>query len=244
MKNLLILTLSLIVFSMGCQTSNGEVASADSPDKSVIKPAAEAPASKAINDKFAFPSDDMAPAGKGIATFAGGCFWCMEKPFETIDGVEAVYSGYTGGPEKYPEYKQVAGGRTGHTEAVRIIYDPAKVKYELLLDVFWRNIHPTQVNGQFVDNGTQYRSGIYPHDAEQKRLAEVSKAVIQKKFEEPIATEIVDAGAFWPAENYHQDFYIKSPAHYERYRTGSGRDQYLKKVWGDEAGGYSLHSKK
>jgi len=186
-------------------------------------------------------ANKLEPEGRAIATFAGGCFWCMEKPFEVIDGVDAVYSGYTAGPEVHPTYKEVAGGKTGHTEAVRIVYDPSKVSYELLLKVFWRNIEPTQKNGQFVDKGKQYRSGIYTHSDEQAELARRSLEDVQPKFDRPIVTEIQAAGVFYPAEEYHQDFYIKSPDHYNGYRRGSGRDAFLKKVWGEEAGGYSLH---
>jgi len=216
------------------------------PDQSVTA-AAEEPAASAAERPSVNPvltAEALAPEGMGIATFAGGCFWCMEKPFEVIDGVKAVYSGYTAGPEVNPTYKEVAYGRTGHTEAVRIVYDPAKVEYELLLKVFWRNIDPTQVNGQFVDKGKQYRSGIYTHDAAQAAAVEASLAEVRAKFDKPIVTEIQAAGPFYPAEEYHQDFYIKDPSHYQRYRSGSGRDAFLERVWGEEAGGYSLHGGK
>jgi peptide methionine sulfoxide reductase msrA/msrB len=176
------------------------------------------------------------PDGAAVATFAGGCFWCMEPPFEKLDGVYAVISGYTGGPEKNPTYKQVSSGRTGHTEAIRIHFDPERIDYAKLLRVFWRNIDPTDARGQFVDRGSQYRPGIYWHDDEQRRLAEASRDELEQsgRFDKPLATEIEQAGAFWPAEEYHQDFYKKSPDHYKRYRAGSGRDRFIQRVWGDE----------
>lgn len=168
------------------------------------------------------------------ATFAGGCFWCMEHPFEKLDGVKSVISGYTGGTEKNPTYKQVSAGSTGHTEAVEILYDPAKIAYADLLDVFWRQINPTTPDRQFVDIGSQYRSAIFYHDEGQERLAFESKDRWEKdgRFGSPIVTEIVSAGKFWPAEDYHQDYYKKSPLRYKYYRFGSGRDQYLNKIWG------------
>lgn len=202
---------------------------------------AEVPTTQKSDPKKDKPDVDLHPEGRAIATFAGGCFWCMEKPFEVIDGVDAVYSGYTGGPEINPSYKDVAGGRTGHTEAVRIIYDPQKVSYELLLKVFWRNIDPTQVNGQFVDHGRQYRTGVYTHDEAQMVLAIKTRDEVQARFEKPIVTEILPAPQFFVAETYHQDFYKTNPRHYQGYRKGSGRDAFLEKVWGEEAGGYSLH---
>lgn len=171
-----------------------------------------------------------------VATFAGGCFWCMEPPFEKLDGVEAVISGYTGGDEPHPTYEEVSSGTTGHAESVQIYYHPDKISYDKLLDVFWHNINPTQENGQFVDHGTQYRSAIFYHGPEQKELAEQSKKALAEsgRFDKPIVTEIVPAKTFWKAEEYHQDFYKKSPARYHSYRRGSGRDQYIERVWGDE----------
>lgn len=245
MKKLALIAISCLVVA-ACETSNGDTKpEAQSVDAAAPEVPAKTPTSAPAKDPSRLPAEvDVAPAGKAIATFAGGCFWCMEKPFEVIDGVDAVYSGYTAGPEKNPTYKQVSSGATGHTEAVRVIYDPAKVKYSLLLQVYWRSINPTQVNGQFADHGTQYRTGIYYHDAEQKKLAEISKEEIAKKFDAPIAVEIKEANDFWPAEVYHQDYYLKNSAHYERYRVGSGRAGYLDKTWGDEAYGYSLHKPK
>lgn len=171
------------------------------------------------------------------ATFAGGCFWCMEGPFEQLDGVSAVISGYTGGTTPNPTYEDVSSGRTGHAEAIQITYDPAKVTYEQLLEVFWRNIDPTQADGQFADHGRQYRTAIFYHTEEQRRLAEASKQALQSsgKFTQPIVTTIEPAAAFYPAEAYHQDYYKKNPSHYQRYRIGSGRAGFLQRTWGDAA---------
>lgn len=168
------------------------------------------------------------------ATFAGGCFWCMEPPYDKLDGVVSTTSGYTGGPEVNPTYKEVSAGKTGHTEAVQIVFDPAKVSYRKLLDVFWMQINPTTPDRQFVDVGSQYRPGIFYHDDEQKRLAQETKKEMEEsgRFEGPIVTEITKAGAFWPAEDYHQDYYQKNPKRYKFYRFGSGRDRYLEKIWG------------
>lgn len=174
-----------------------------------------------------------------VATFAGGCFWCMEHPFEKLDGVVEVVSGYTGGHVENPTYRQVSAGGTGHAEAVRITYDPAVIGYGKLLEVFWRNIDPTDAGGQFVDRGDQYRSAIFYHDEEQKRLAERSKAQMAAsgRFDGPIVTEIVPASTFYPAEEYHQDYYRKNPLRYYFYRSGSGRDEYLEKTWGKDRDG-------
>ncbi len=169
------------------------------------------------------------------ATFAGGCFWCMEPAFEEIDGVVEVISGYSGGQQKNPTYEQVASGKTGHAEAVQITYDPSRVSYEKLLEVFWRQIDPTDEGGQFADRGSQYRTAIFCHSEEQKSLAEKSKEILTKsgKFKKPIVTEIHPYTQFYPAEDYHQDFYKKNSARYESYKHYSGRGLYLKKTWGD-----------
>ena len=168
------------------------------------------------------------------ATFAGGCFWCMEPPFEKLPGVISVTAGYTGGTEKHPTYEQVSSGKTGHAEAVQVVYDSSTISYEQLLDVFWMNIDPTTPNAQFADHGTQYRTAIFYHDEEQKRRAEASKAKLERsrKFKAPIVTEVVPASPFYPAEDYHQDYYKKNTIRYKLYRIGSGRDAYLKQVWG------------
>ncbi len=172
------------------------------------------------------------------ATFAGGCFWCMEPPFEKIPGVASVTSGYTGGQKVNPSYEEVSAGGTGHAESVDIVYDPTKVTYSQLLEVFWHNVDPTQGDGQFCDHGHQYRTAIFYHDAEQKRLAEESKEKVQARLQKPVVTEIVAASRFYPAEEYHQDFYKKSPVRYYTYRAGCGRDRRLKELWGADAGGH------
>jgi methionine-S-sulfoxide reductase len=168
------------------------------------------------------------------ATFAGGCFWCMEAPFEQLEGVASVTSGYTGGTNANPTYEEVSSGATGHAEAVEIRYDPSRITYEKLLEVFWRNIDPTQPDGQFADHGRQYRTAVFFHTPEQRQLAEASKARLQQSgtFKGPIVTEIVPASAFYPAEEYHQDYYKKNPLRYKLYRSGSGREQYLQTMWG------------
>lgn len=170
------------------------------------------------------------------ATFAGGCFWCMEPPYDRIKGVISSTSGYTGGKTKNPTYEEVTSGRTGHAEAVEILYDPEQVSYQELLDVFWRNIDPTAEDRQFVDVGSQYRTAIFYHSDEQRRMAEESLHIVAQsgKFNKPIVTEIVPAGPFYPAEEYHQDYYLKNSGRYTFYRFNSGRDQFLEKLWGKE----------
>jgi len=180
----------------------------------------------------AAPSSGSTPTAK--ATFAGGCFWCMEPPYDELEGVISTISGYTGGTKKNPTYEEVSAGTTGHAEAVQITYDPTKIRYEKLLDVFWRNIDPLTANAQFCDSGSQYRSAIFYHDETQKNLAEASKKRLQSRFKQPIVTEIVRATEFYPAEDYHQDYYKKNPVRYKIYRYGCGRDQHLQKLWGSE----------
>ena len=169
------------------------------------------------------------------AYFAGGCFWCTEADFEKVKGVIDAISGYTGGHVANPTYEQVSEGGTGHVEAVKVIYDPTKVSYEQLLQYFWMHIDPTDAGGQFVDRGPQYRSVIFYSDEQEHRLAEASKKKLAEsgRFDKPIVTEILPLGPFYPAEEYHQDYYKKNPIRYRYYRYRSGRDQYLKKVWGD-----------
>lgn len=176
------------------------------------------------------------PAGAAQATFAGGCFWCMEPPFEKLEGVYAVVSGYTGGHDPDPTYDEVGKGKTGHTEAVQVTYDPKRVSYATLVETFWRQINPTDGGGQFADRGSQYRPGIFYHNAEQKRLAESSLAALTKsgRFKQPIAVEITAFRKYFPAEEYHQDYYKKDYEHYSRYRKGSGREGYLAGIWGKE----------
>ncbi len=172
------------------------------------------------------------------AIFAGGCFWCMEAPFDKLPGVLSVEAGYTGGQIKSPTYEQVSSGGTGHAEAVQIIFDPEKIGYTRLLEVFWHNIDPTVKGRQFCDFGSQYRSAIFYHGKEQRRLAIASRDALDKKrqFSEPIVTEITSAGEFYKAEEYHQKYYKKNPIRYQYYRSGCGRDKRLKELWGDAAG--------
>ena len=172
----------------------------------------------------------------GYATFAGGCFWCIEADFEKIDGVVAVTSGYTGGTVKDPTYKQVSAGGTGHTEAVRVVFNPEVVSYRELLDIFWHNVDPTVADRQFCDMGSQYRSGIFYHDETQREEAEQSRAELEqsKPFPETIVTEITAATAFYPAEAYHQDYYKKNKLRYSYYRKGCGRDRRLAELWGEK----------
>ena len=178
------------------------------------------------------PAAGGAPLAK--ATFAGGCFWCMEPPFDRVPGVVSTTSGYTGGTKVDPTYEEVSAGGTGHAESVEVLYDPAKVSYERLLDVFWHNVDPTVRDRQFCDTGHQYRTAIFYHDETQKRLAEQSKAALEKSkpFKEEIVTEIVPAGRFYPAEEYHQDYYKKNPVRYKFYRFNCGRDRRLEQLSG------------
>jgi len=166
------------------------------------------------------------------ATFAGGCFWCMEPPYDKVEGVISTTSGYTGGNVKNPTYKQVSQGQTGHAEAVQVKYDSSKVNYDKLLDVFWKNIDPTVKNRQFCDVGNQYRSGIFYHSEEQKQLALASREKVEKQLNKKIYTEITPVKDFYPAEEYHQDYYKKNPLLYKYYRFRCGRDQRLKELWG------------
>ena len=179
----------------------------------------------------------LASAAPATATFAGGCFWCMQSEFDQLPGVVKTTVGYTGGTVKHPTYEQVSSGTTGHAEAIQVIFDPAVVSYEKLLDVFWSNVDPLTPDAQFCDHGTQYRTAIFTADDEQHRLAEASKKKIEdsKRFDKPIVTEIVRAGEFWPAEEYHQGYHEKNPLRYKSYRWGCGRDQRLKELWGKDA---------
>lgn len=177
------------------------------------------------------------PETAARATFAGGCFWCMEEPFDVLEGVYSTTSGYTGGQEADPTYAAVSRGITGHAEAVEVRFDPAKITYGELLEVFWHNIDPTVEDRQFCDRGRHYRTAIYYHEEEQRRLAESTRdAILDAGVVERIVTEIEPAGAFYPAEDYHQDFYSKNPGRYKSYRIGCGRDRRLREIWGDKAG--------
>lgn len=173
-------------------------------------------------------------AAEAVATFAGGCFWCAESDFEKIPGVTSVVSGYTGGTVERPTYEQVSAGHTGHAESIEVHFDPALTSYERLLEVFWRSIDPYTPDAQFCDHGPQYRSAIFVHDDAQRAAAERSRAELQKQFPDraPIVTQITGATRFWPAEDYHQDYYKKNPARYRYYRWGCGRDQRLDELWG------------
>ncbi len=192
-------------------------------------------APRAATAADAEPDAGAASARLETATFAGGCFWCMEPPFEKLDGVVDVVSGYSGGPEPDPTYEQVASGRTGHAEAVQVRWDPDRVSYAELVEVFWRQIDPTDPGGQFVDRGRQYRTAIFFHDEGQRRVAEASKANLATsgRFSKPLVTEIVPFTGFHRAEEYHQDYYKKNAIRYRFYRYGSGRDGFLEKIWGD-----------
>jgi peptide-methionine (S)-S-oxide reductase len=180
-----------------------------------------------------------AQTSKARATFAGGCFWCVEEAFEKVDGVLTAISGYTGGQTPNPTYEQVSDGGTGHAESVEVLFDPARVTYEQLLEVFWHNIDPLAVDAQFCDHGRQYRSAIFYHGEDQRRAAEASRAALEqsKRFDRPVATQIVAAGAFYPAEEYHQGYYVKNPVRYKFYKWNCGRAQRLEQLWGPPAGG-------
>jgi peptide-methionine (S)-S-oxide reductase len=180
-------------------------------------------------------SSAEAPEGAARATFAGGCFWCMEPPFDKIDGVYSTTSGYAGGKVKNPSYKQVSAGVTGHAEAIQVVYDPERVTYEELLEVFWHNVDPLDGGGQFCDRGSQYRTAIFFEGDEQRRAAEASKQALTDsgRLPGPIVTEITPLEAFYPAEDYHQDFYKRNPVRYTSYRAGCGRDRRLKQLWGE-----------
>ena len=196
-------------------------------------------ASLAVSLLFALAPGAFAQAKTETATFGGGCFWCMEPPYDKLPGVISTTSGYMGGKNANPTYEQVSSGSTGHVEVVQVTYDPAKVSYEKLLEVFWVNIDPTVKDRQFCDTGTQYRTVIFYNSEAQRKAAEASKAAVEKSkpFKEPLVTPIEMAGPFYAAEEYHQDYYTKNPTRYKFYRTGCGRDARLKSLWDDKAGG-------
>jgi peptide-methionine (S)-S-oxide reductase len=221
-----LLTVAASLVTLGALAS--EPAAPEAPKKDAAQAGQSAPA--------------PAPAKKeepklATATFAGGCFWCMEPPFDKVKGVKSTTSGYTGGTKPNPTYEEVTTGATGHAEAVQVVYDPSKVSYAQLLQIFWRNVDPLTANAQFCDHGPQYRTAIFFHDAEQQRLAEESKRQLEAsgRFKAPIVTELVPASTFYPAEDYHQDYYQKNPVRYRYYRFGCGRDARLKQLWGEEA---------
>jgi len=183
------------------------------------------------------------PAGLDTATFAMGCFWCGETQFTQQPGVVSVTSGYTGGRKAHPTYEEVSSGTTGHYESVRIVYDPAKTKYEALLDMFWHGVDPTQADGQFCDRGSQYLSVVFVRNAQQRKAAEASKKALADShvLDDPIVTQILPASTFWPAEDYHQCFWQKSPGRYRSYRAGCQRDERLSELWGDKAAKPLVH---
>jgi len=193
------------------------------------------PALRAIVAAFVLVTVSLSAAGdEAVAIFAGGCFWCMEPPFDALPGVVSTTAGYIGGHVRNPTYAQVSAGTTGHAEAVAVRYDPTQVSYAELLDVFWRNIDPLAVDRQFCDTGTQYRGAIFYLDAEQKRMADASLSALRDsaRFDAPIATRIEAAETFYPAEDYHQDYYVKNPIRYKYYRFNCGRDRRLEMLWG------------
>jgi peptide-methionine (S)-S-oxide reductase len=186
------------------------------------------------------PAQSAPPAATRTAVFAGGCFWCMEGPFEKLAGVSEVVSGYAGGRTANPSYEQVTAGGTGHAEVVRVSYDPAKVSYATLLEIYWRNVDPFDGGGQFCDSGPSYRPEIFVGNDEERRLAEQSKAALEKRFGKSIAVRITKATPFYAAEGYHQDYYLRNPLRYRYYRSGCGRDNRLEQVWGTEARGETV----
>ena len=201
-----------------------------------------APLAAATSSKpSAAPAATPAAAKEEIAIFAGGCFWCVETQFEGMPGVTSVVSGYTGGPEKNPTYHDVSSGSTGHYESVEIRFDPRRISYAKLVDVFWHAIDPTQGDGQFCDRGKQYRSAIFYRDESQRKIAEQSKRSVSATLRKPIVTGILPAGPFYRAEEYHQDFWKKDPDRYHSYREGCGRDRRLKEVWGNLAAKPNVH---
>jgi peptide methionine sulfoxide reductase msrA/msrB len=234
-----ILQLSLIAFvfiGFSCESVDGSEAT--TPDQT--KQQAEQQTQQGEQDMVSYIPDkpvvpDDIPEGMKVATLAGGCFWCVEADFQKLDGVKAAISGYCGGKKDDPKYKEVASGQTRYTETVQIIYDPDVVTYEELLHRFWRVIDPTDFGGQFVDRGPQYRPVIFYHNDEQKRLAEESKKELEKNgpFDEPIVVKILPATKFWKAKEYHQDFFKTNSERYNSYRSGSGRDDFIEKHWGD-----------
>jgi peptide-methionine (S)-S-oxide reductase len=219
-------TVTLLFFAIACSSSSVERGAAGSSEETAAPAEAEAHGSRAA---------EPPPEGRAVAIFAGGCFWCMEAPFDELDGVESTTSGYIGGRGEHPTYEEVSSGGTGHAEAIRVVFDPSRITYERLLDVYWHNVDPTQADGQFCDHGDQYRTAIFALDDEQRRLATASKERIAAQLDRPIVTEVVAASTFWVAEDYHQDFYRTNPVRYTMYRTGCGRDGRLEEIWGESA---------
>ncbi|MEO8742837.1 MAG: peptide-methionine (S)-S-oxide reductase MsrA [Lysobacteraceae bacterium] len=231
-----ILMLPLLAILVACSASNSGSANAAVPAAQATASSQAADASVAATAPAQQTSPTSKPSGESaIAVFAGGCFWCMQPPFDKVPGVISTEAGYAGGKQLNPTYEQVSAGGTGHAEAVQVTYDPNKVSYHKLLDVFWHNIDPIAVNRQFCDSGDQYRSAIFPIGDEQRREAEASKRAIEAdpRFKQPIATRIEPTAVFYPAEDYHQEYYKKNPVRYKYYRYGCGRDQRLNEIWGN-----------
>jgi len=218
-----------VVFLAACSSCGAS----SSTSESSTAPAAAVEESPPHHDGT--PPAPPLPEGRAAAVFAGGCFWCMEGPFEALEGVDAVLSGYAGGSERHPTYEQVSSGDTGHTEAVWIQYDPATITYAELLETYWHNVDAVDGGGQFCDRGTQYRPAIFPRDEEQRAAAAASIQAIQEQLGEDVAVRIEEHDEFWVAEGYHQDFYRTNPSRYTRYRVGCGRDARLQELWGEAA---------
>ena len=223
-----VLLASFLTLALGACFGSGSIDADPQASERVPNPEVAAKDLKALSQA------EVEDKGLARATFAGGCFWCMEPPFDKIKGVEATLSGYIGGQVDHPTYKEVSAGRTRYTEAVQVVYDPEKISYDELLKTFWRNIDPTVANKQFCDWGSQYRTGVFYHGDTQRKAAEASKqAIVDSRRFDKVVTEITEAGAFYLAESYHQNYYKKNAAHYNRYRRGCGRDARLHELWGE-----------
>jgi len=220
MRHLAIIASSLLLATAGCAALSGPATAEDNGAVSTTEHPVGGYAASATEGELA------------VAVFAGGCFWCVESEFDGLEGVVSAISGYTGGDEKNPSYKQVAGKKTGHVEAVRVLYKPEVVTYTTLIDLFWRNIDPFQTDGQFCDRGKPYHTAVFTADETQKRLAESTRAAVAERFGRDVVTPIRPATIFWPAEEYHQDFHLKNPRDYKSYRKGCGRDRRLEELWG------------
>ena len=225
---------AIFAASVACQPASADGAAASAANDRAAVAASDTAAD--INRVAAAPA--VAGASLDTATFAGGCFWCMEPPYDKLAGVISTTSGYMGGTVVNPTYEQVSTGRTGHTEVVQVVFDPARVSYARLLEVFWRNIDPLTPNAQFCDRGSQYRSAVFYHDSAQGEAARASKAELERsgRFRQPIVTEIAPAATFYVAEEYHQDYYTKNPVRYKYYRGSCGRDARLARLWGPATG--------
>ncbi|MBJ95845.1 MAG: peptide-methionine (S)-S-oxide reductase [Rickettsiales bacterium] len=227
--------LSSLLLLPGCAQGGSAIDSKASDSGTKSPPSTGSPEATTAPPGGAPPTAQAEAASLDKAIFAGGCFWCVEAAFEKLPGVIGADSGYIGGKVPEPSYQQVAGGQTQHAEAVQVIFDPNRISYRQLVEVFWRNIDPFQADGQFCDRGQQYRSEIFVRNAAQRKVAEQTLQQIQERFSRAVATKITEAETFWRAEEYHQDFYRKSPARYYSYRLGCGRDRRLKQLWGKDS---------